>query len=175
MRIHRRIRGVRGVGGVGGVGATTAVLVLLLVSHLPAIAQAAEHRDGDLSPSQVDELLAEHAGLLGIGAETLEQIRELYAEHRDATSGLREDLRTARQALRQRMEEDSPSESQVHAQADAIGALSTQLHRSSLSLRLGIRGLLTKEQIEAVAFAIEKRRERRQRARHWREHRRRGD
>jgi hypothetical protein len=35
--------------------------------------------------------------------------------------------------------------------------------------------LLTKEQVEAIGLAIEKRRERRRHARHWREHRRRGD
>ncbi len=139
---------------------TASVLALCLALLLPEAGPAAQRTNEELAPRHVDALLAEHVGLLDIPAETLEQLRELYRDHRHATEEQREELGAARDQLHALLGLESPDEQAVLAQADVVGGLQTAIRKSSLSLRLSMRALLTPEQVEAVTQALERRGER---------------
>ncbi len=75
---------------------------------------------------------------------------------RSARRGLEAELRTARERMRSMLDGEAPSEEEVLAQAERIGALETELHRDRLKTMLAVRSIVGAEAWKKV----EKRRDR---------------
>ncbi len=80
---------------------------------------------------------------------------------RPASRELREQIRAARQELRAMLADPRIDEATVLAQADAIGALRTELSKHHLSTLIQVREQLSPEQQERLAEAMNERHGRR--------------
>ena len=89
------------------------------------------------------------------------QIREISESARAEGRGLRDQMKAQRDAMRALLDQDTPDQSTVMAQADAIGELKTQLRQNQLAAMLEVRALLTPEQRAELVKLHEERRERR--------------
>jgi Spy/CpxP family protein refolding chaperone len=98
-----------------------------------------------------DRFIEEHAAELGLDDETLEAIDQIVDESRERAQALRADLREMHREMRGLLSEDTPDESAVMQQADAIGKAETELHKQRLMALIGIRALLTEEQREELS------------------------
>jgi len=98
-----------------------------------------------------DRFIEEHAEELGLDDETLEAIDQIVDESREKTQELRSELRDMHREMREFLSQDTPDESAVMQQADAIGKAETELHKQRLAAMIGIRALLTEEQREELS------------------------
>jgi Spy/CpxP family protein refolding chaperone len=93
-----------------------------------------------------DQFIEEHASRLGLDDETLEAIDQIVDESREKAQGLRAGLRGMHREMRDLLSQDTPDESAVMQQAEAIGQAETELHKHRLEALLQIRAMLTEEQ-----------------------------
>jgi Spy/CpxP family protein refolding chaperone len=101
------------------------------------------HRPG---PPPLGDVLARHAGELGLDADTLARIRVIAETARAEEQPLVEQLGTLHQAMHKLLDADAPKADDVMQQADQIGAMETALRKHQLGTLLEIRALLTPEQ-----------------------------
>jgi Spy/CpxP family protein refolding chaperone len=88
----------------------------------------------------------EHAEELGIDQATLGKIRAIVDASRTEGRALRDQVRTERRTMRALLDEATPDEASVMAQADVVGDAMTALKKHHLATMLKIRALLTPEQ-----------------------------
>ncbi len=98
---------------------------------------------------------------LGLDDETSRAVRAVADESRQRGEELRKNVRKARRAMRDLLEQDQVDEDVVMAQADQIAALEAEASKHRLSTILRIRALLTPEQRSKMMSMHEARRERR--------------
>jgi Spy/CpxP family protein refolding chaperone len=98
-----------------------------------------------------DRFIEEHAAELGLDDETLEAIEQIVDESREQGRELSEELRGMHREMRDLLSQDTPDESAVMQQADAIGKAETELHKHRLGALIRIRALLTAEQREELS------------------------
>jgi Spy/CpxP family protein refolding chaperone len=106
-----------------------------------------------------DRFIEEYAEELGLGDETLEAIDQIVDESREKARALRAELRDMHREMRELLSQDTPDESAVMQQADAIGKAETELHKHRLAALIGIRALLTEEQRQELSRIREETRE----------------
>lgn len=129
---------------------TTLAVVGLLATPIAALAG---HRFGGPGGGG-------HGGLekqierLDLDDATLTQVYGILDASRGETRTLRREMRSAHQAMRSLLEQDSPDQEKVMAQADALGALATQARKQQLKTMLQIRALLTPEQRDQLRQAM---------------------
>ncbi|MGD2062674.1 MAG: Spy/CpxP family protein refolding chaperone [Nitrospirota bacterium] len=102
-------------------------------------------------PAPPERFFAEHADELGIDQATLDQIRAIVDQSRAEGHTLYDQVRRERRTMRDLLDEESPDEAAVMAQADVVGDAMTALKKHHLATMLKIRALLTPEQRAALA------------------------
>jgi Spy/CpxP family protein refolding chaperone len=95
-------------------------------------------------------IVTRNAARLGLDDATLQAIGQIVRESQDRDQVLRDQLRAAHERMHQILSQASPDEPAALAQADAIGALETELHKNRLRAILRIRATLTPEQREEL-------------------------
>ncbi|UCE85617.1 MAG: Spy/CpxP family protein refolding chaperone [Deltaproteobacteria bacterium] len=144
----------------------TGAALVLLVGLLAATVSAAQPPGGPPlgGPGKgggPERFLDMHADELGLDEATREAIREIIDASRDDAEDLRADLHDLHQEMKDLLETDAPDEAAVMRQAEAIGALETEMHKHRLATLLAIRALLTPQQRETLMQIREERREER--------------
>jgi len=132
-----------------------AAIVALFAAPLPGLAEPGP------PPGPPDEMLddapgpplgpperffEEHAQELGIDQATLDQIRAIVDAARDEGHSLHDQVRSERRAMRDLLDQATPDEAAVMAQADVVGDAMSALRKHRLATMLKIRALLTPEQ-----------------------------
>lgn len=118
--------------------ASLAVVAAGLLLALAAEARPPHHRSG--------EFLERHAEQLGLEPAQSEAISQLIEQSREQGESLREQVHELRGGLRELLQADVPDAAAVMAQADALGAVETDLNKLRLSTMMGIHAQLTPEQ-----------------------------
>lgn len=106
-------------------------------------------------------LLEENQERLGLQDSVFAEIRALADAERKAVDALVERKRSAHEAMRALLDAPVPDEGRVMAQADVLGEIDIQLHKERLRTLIGIRKLLTTEQLAELNKIHEERRPRR--------------
>jgi Spy/CpxP family protein refolding chaperone len=91
-------------------------------------------------------MIERHAKRLGLDDATVKKMRGIVETSRAENEKLRKQTEVEQGALRKMLEQDTPDEKAVMAQADKIGALMVQQRKNQLRAVLMIRGMLTPEQ-----------------------------
>jgi Spy/CpxP family protein refolding chaperone len=94
--------------------------------------------------------IEENAEALGLDDETLGAIRSIVEESKGTGDQLHSELRELHKGMKALLARDTPDESAVMKQVDAIGAAETAMHKHRLDTMLKIRALLTPEQREEM-------------------------
>jgi Spy/CpxP family protein refolding chaperone len=112
------------------------------------------------APPPIDRILEKHAGELGLDEATLDQVRAIAARAHTEDAPFHETLRDAREALHELLRQDAPDLDAILAQADAVGAAETALHKRRLQTLLAVRAVLTPEQRQGLVKIFEEKRKR---------------
>jgi Spy/CpxP family protein refolding chaperone len=121
--------------------AARAALALAAVLGLAGAADA--RPDAHRPIGGLIERNAERLGLSGDARAAVQAVVDASGERHEA---LLAQLDAARDAMRALLSQPVPDTNAVMAQADAIGAIETQLHKNRLQAIMEIRALLTPEQ-----------------------------
>ena len=97
---------------------------------------------------------------LELPAEQKTAVQVVIDQARPAGEKLRDEVKTAHEAMRTLLEQDSVDETAVMAQADAVGAAMTESRKHDLRTMLQVRALLTPEQRTQLQQLVEAKRER---------------
>jgi Spy/CpxP family protein refolding chaperone len=137
---------------VGAAGAALALGVVALLGASPGMPNprhgAACH--GGSPHARLEARL----GDLALDADTRAKAEHLLAQARTEGKSRWEELRDARRAMRDLLEQDTPAVEPLMAQADAIGALETEAHKAKLRTLLELRALLGPEQWQALKSSL---------------------
>lgn len=125
-----------------------AFMAVGLVSVGAALAQPPGFGRGGGSPLEHLERQVAHAGL---APETTKVVYQQIDQARAERRSIEASLEAAQQQMHSLLDQDGASADVVLAQADAVGALETQLHKLELRTLLEIRGLVTPEQWKALS------------------------
>jgi Spy/CpxP family protein refolding chaperone len=138
---------------LGAAGAALALVVVALLGASTALSKprhAGCHGHGKGHVDRLEAKLAElelDAGTRAAAAQVLERARTEGETRRD-------EIRDGRRALHELLEQEQPALEAVLAQADAIGALETEAHKSKLRTMLELRALLGAEQWQALKGSL---------------------
>lgn len=91
-------------------------------------------------------MIERNAKRLGLSDATVRQMRSVVEMSRTENEKLRKKVEGEQGLLRKMLEQDTPDETAVMAQADKIGTLVTEQRKNQLRAVLKIRGMLTPEQ-----------------------------
>jgi Spy/CpxP family protein refolding chaperone len=94
--------------------------------------------------------IEENAEALGLDDETLGAIRKIVENSKGRGEQLHSELRELHKGMKALLAQDTPDESAVMKQVDAIGAAEVEMHKYRLDTMLKIRSLLTPEQREEM-------------------------
>jgi len=134
-------------------GAAGAVLALVVVALLGASTAFSKPRHagchGHGKGAHLDRLEAKLAEL-ELDVETRAAVARVLEQARTERETRRDEMRDARRALDELLDQEQPALEPVLAQADAIGALETEAHKSKLRTMLELRSLLGAEQWQAL-------------------------
>jgi Spy/CpxP family protein refolding chaperone len=141
-------------------GAAGAVLALVVVALLgagtayskPGHAGCHGHGKG----ARLDRLEAKLAEL-ELDVDTRAAAARVLEQARMEREARGDELREARRALHELLEQDAPVVERVMAQADALGALETEAHKSKLRTMLELRSLLGAEQWKELRGSLHRR------------------
>ena len=138
-------------------GAAGAVLALVVVALLGA-STALSKPHGDCrghhgKGARLDRLEAKLAEL-ELDADTRAAAERVLEQARTEREARRDQVRDARNALHELLEQETPAVEQVMAQADALGALETEAHKSKLRTMLELRALLSAEQWQSLEASL---------------------
>jgi len=132
-------------------GAAGAVLALGVVALLGASPGMPNPRHGGACHGRSPQARLEaKLGDLALDADTRAKAEQLLAQARTDSKARWDELRDARRAMRDLLEQDAPAVEPLMAQADAIGALETELQKNRLRAILDIREQLSPEQRAAL-------------------------
>jgi len=95
---------------------------------------------------------------LGLPAPTLSAVEAVIAQSRTQQDALRDQIRAAHESMKSLLEQDTPDENAVMAQADSIGQLMTQQRKNDLHTVIQVRSLLTQDQRAQLDQQIQERR-----------------
>lgn len=98
----------------------------------------------------VGGLIARHAERLGLEGDALLAVQAVVAASGVRHEELLAKLEAGRSAMRELLAQPIPDTDKVMAQADALGAIETDLHKNRLKAILDIRALLTPAQREEL-------------------------
>jgi Spy/CpxP family protein refolding chaperone len=90
--------------------------------------------------------LEERLDNLGLEPQTLEAARGLLDQGREARHASHDEMRGARDQMRELLNQEKPDVDAILAQVDTIAALETQAKKARLRTILAVRALLTPEQ-----------------------------
>jgi Spy/CpxP family protein refolding chaperone len=138
---------------------TLAALLLAALPFLAAPALAGPHHGG---PGRLERQL-EKLGLSDAQKTKVQAILDAAKPKREEVRGK---MRAAFDEMRALLDQESPSESAVLAQADKIGAIQTEAHKAMLTTLLAVRKELTPEQRAQLSEAMRKHRHGRWHGRH---------
>jgi len=119
-----------------------AALALVAVLAI-AGAASADSPDEERPPGG---LISRNAARLGLQGDSLAAVQAVIDASGARHADLLGKLETARAAMRELLSQPVPDSKAVMAQADAIGAVETELHKNRLQAIMQIRALLTPEQ-----------------------------
>ena len=127
----------------GAAGATLALVVVALLG-----AGIAHSKPGGACHGKRGSMGRLEAKLdeLSLDANTRAAAAQVIAKARSEGETRREEMRDARHALHELLEQEAPAVDQVMAQADALGALQTDAHKAKLRTLLELRALVGPEQ-----------------------------
>lgn len=128
----------------------TAPTLACLVALMASVAVAEPPGFGRPPGPDLAAMLERDAAEIGLQEETLDQIRAIVAEGRNAGAELRDKLHRERQALHRLLAADRPDETEVLRQAERIGALETEGLKQRLRTLLAVHPLLTDEQLRRL-------------------------
>ena len=139
---------------MGVLGAVLALFVVALLGAGTAFSTPG-HRgcEGHGKGGRLDRLEAKLADL-PLDTETRAAAAQVLERARSEREARHEDLREARHNLYALLEQETPVVEQVMAQAEALGALETEAHKSKLRTMLELRALLGAEQWEALRSSL---------------------
>ena len=83
---------------------------------------------------------------LHLPAQTQSAVDAVIAQSRTQQDQLRDQIRAAHDSMKSLLEQDTPDENTVMAQADSIGQLMTQQRKNDLHAVIQVRSLLTPDQ-----------------------------
>jgi Spy/CpxP family protein refolding chaperone len=128
-----------------------AVLALIGVFSLTTAAWARAPRHG------VDRMtrLEEKIDALNLDDATRTAIHQAFDAGRVTQEELRNQIRKARQDLRAMLQDDTPDQDKVMAQAEVLGGLVTEQRKQALHTWLTVRALLTPEQRASLREAMQ--------------------
>ena len=138
-------------------GATGAVLALVVVALLGASTALSKPHGGCRGHhgkgARLDRLEAKLAEL-ELDADTRAATALVLEQARTEREARRDEMRDTRRALHELLEQETPALEQVMAQADALGKLETEAHKSKLRTMLELRALLSAEQWQALKASL---------------------
>jgi Spy/CpxP family protein refolding chaperone len=97
---------------------------------------------------------------LELPAEQKTAVQAVIDQAKPTGEKLREDVKTAHEAMRTLLEQPTVDEAAVMAQADAVGAAMTESRKHDLRTLLQVRALLTPEQRTQFEKLMQEKRER---------------
>jgi Spy/CpxP family protein refolding chaperone len=95
--------------------------------------------------ARLEKLERDVAGL-GLAQKDLDAVYQIIDTARREKRPIDAEIRTAHERMRELLDQDQPNVDSVTAQADAIGALTTQARKIELRAVVQVRNLLTPEQ-----------------------------
>jgi Spy/CpxP family protein refolding chaperone len=119
---------------------------LAAVAGLYGVALAGPHGEGCEKGRRPMQRLEGRLETLGLAPQTLETARGLLDQAREDRRSSHDEIRAARDRMRELMLEEKPDVDNVLAQVDTIGSLETNAKKEKLRTLLAIRALLTPEQ-----------------------------
>jgi Spy/CpxP family protein refolding chaperone len=136
-------------------GATGAALALAVVALLGAGMAHSKPGHGSChgKHGKLDRLEAKLAEL-DLDTDTRAAAAQVVERARSESEAQREEMRDARNALRELLEQETPAVDQVMAQADALGALQTEAHKAKLRTMLELRALVGSEQWQELKGSL---------------------
>ena len=138
--------------GLGG-----AVLALVVVALLGAGTAYSKPRHGGChgygKGARLDRLEAKLAEL-PLDADTKAAAARVLEQARADREARHDEMRDARRALHELLAKDEPALDAVMAQADTLGALQTEAHKSKLRTLLELRSLVGPEQWKALRESL---------------------
>ncbi|MGH0038395.1 MAG: Spy/CpxP family protein refolding chaperone [Myxococcota bacterium] len=112
----------------------------------------------------IERMFDRLSGELGLDDETRARVEALAAADRAWQEERRVELARLKEGMRTLLDQDEPDEDAVMKQAEAIGALETEVQKQRLRTLLAVRAALTPEQRARLASIHSERRERHRRA-----------
>jgi Spy/CpxP family protein refolding chaperone len=97
---------------------------------------------------------------IGLDATQKEKVRAILDASKQAREAHWQKLRAAHEEMRALLDQETPDETAVMAQADRMGALKTEGHKAMLRTLLAVRAELTPEQRAQLKEKLRERRER---------------
>jgi len=137
---------------MGAAGAVLALGVVALLGASPAVPNA--RHGGACDGRSPHARLEGKLGDLTLDADTRAKAEQLLAQARTDGKARWGELRDARRAMRDLLEQDSPAVEPLMAQADAIGALETEARKAKLRTMLELRALIGPEQWQALKSSL---------------------
>jgi len=139
---------------MGATGAALALVVVALLGASTALSKPGHggchgHGKGD----RLDRLEAK-LGELELDADTRAATARVIEQARTESEARRDEMRAARRTLHELLEQETPAVEQVMAQADALGALEAEAHKSKLRTMLELRALLGAEQWQSLEGSL---------------------
>ena len=128
---------------------TLAALVLAALPFFASPAWAGPHHGG---PGRLERQLEK----LGLSDAQKQKVQAILDAAKPKREEIRGRMRTAFDEMRGLLDQESPSESAVLAQADKIGAIQTEAHKTMLTTLLAVRNELTPEQRAKLSEAMRK-------------------
>jgi Spy/CpxP family protein refolding chaperone len=138
---RERIPRIQGL-GLGAIGLAALLVAGASFAGSP-FGHLGSHRD-------TATLIEENAETLDLEPEALTAIRNIIAESKPRGDELHAKLDELHDGMKALLDQDTPDESAVMRQVEAIGAAETQLHKHRLATMLAIRQRLTPEQREKL-------------------------
>ena len=135
-------------GSWSGRAALAALVVAAMVSAGGVAAAPPGGGCGGGGPSL--EHLEHGVARAGLPPETAQAVYQRIDQARAEQRSIEASLAAAHEQMRTLLDQDAPSADAVLAQADAIGALETQMHKLGLRTMLQVRALVTPEQWDSL-------------------------
>jgi Spy/CpxP family protein refolding chaperone len=130
---------------MGAAGAVIALVAVVLLGAGMAESKPGRGCHGHGKGARFERMEAK-LGEFELDEQTRSAAQQVIATARTESEARREELRDARRALHDLLEQDAPAVDAVMAQADAVGALETESHKAKLRTMLELRTLLGPEQ-----------------------------
>ena len=130
--------------------ALPAAALLAALALAPAFSQAGGPYGSGHHRMRGEARLEKHLEALGLEPAQNEKVRAILDASKQAREAQHEQMRAAHEEMRALLDQETPDEVAVMAQADRMGALKTEGHKAMLRTLLAVRAELTPEQRAAL-------------------------